>query len=167
MQRFMRLLLLFFLVMTAFPVSAKRYGTNIGTIQVDAGTGLGEILDLWRNGNYDELWRRTISRGRQSKESFAGRLASAGRRPACCWEKLQDVTVTAQDGRKATVHAKIGLEGNGISTEFVTKSFKMVNNEGLWKLSAADILSLAENGKKKYRGHYGRKKQTITIYRTQ
>ncbi len=166
MNRLFQLVVVLFLILTALPVSAKAHRGEIRDVQTDAGSGLGEILELWRNGNYDELWRRTASTGRHSKESFIGRLEAAGRRPACCWEKLQDITVTAADDRKATVQAKVGLEGNGISTEFVTKRFKMVNEDGLWKLSMSDVLSLAENGKKKYRGHYSRKKQNITVYRT-
>jgi hypothetical protein len=152
--------------MVTLPVSAKVRHAESRDIQNDPGSGFGEILDLWRNGNYDELWHRTTSTGRQSKESFIRRIESAGRRPACCWEKLQDVTVTARDDRKATVQAKVGLEGIDGSTEFVTKRFKMVNEDGLWKMSMSDVLSLAENGKKKYRGHYGTKKQNITVYRS-
>lgn len=159
-----RLVAVFILITMAIPVSARVHRGEHRDVQTDAGSGLGEILDLWRNGDYEELWLRTKSKSGQSKESFVGRLESAGRRPACCWEKLQDVTVTAVDDRKATVQAKVGLEGNGLSTEFVTKRFKMVNENGFWKMSMSDILSLAENGKKKYRRHYSRKKQNITIY---
>ncbi len=166
MLRLVQLGVVFFIVLTAFPVSAKARHAESGNVRNDPESGFGEILDLWRNGNYDELWRRTTSSGNQTKESFISRLESAGRRPACCWEKLQDVTVTTRDDRKATLQAKVGLEGKDGSTEFVTKRFKMVNEDGLWKMSTSEVLSIAEKGKKYYRGHYSRKKQNITIYTT-
>lgn len=164
MKRFAQIVAILLLISSSFPASAKTPRAAHGGGQTDAGTAFGEILDLWRNSAYDDLWRRTISTGRQSKESFIRRLSSAGHRPACCWEKMQDVTVTANDDRKATVQAKVGLEGTDGSTGFVTKRFKLVNEEGLWKISMSDILSLAENGKKKHRNYSGGKKQNITTY---
>ncbi len=164
MKRFVPIVVVFALLLNTLPGFAKTSRAGRGDERNDAGTVFGEILDLWRNGNYDELWRRTTSTGRQSKESFIGKLSSAGHRPACCWEKMQDVAVTSSDEHKATVQAKVGLEGLDGSTEYVTKRFKMVKEDGLWKISVSDVLSLAENGKKKSRRHYGGKKQNITIY---
>ncbi|HEY6838257.1 MAG TPA: hypothetical protein VI389_05915, partial [Geobacteraceae bacterium] len=62
-------------------------------------------------------------------------------------EKMQEVKVSLQGDSKATVRAKLGFEGGG-TTEFKTRSFKLVKEEGVWRVSQQDILSLAEAAKK-------------------
>jgi len=101
------------------------------------------VLDLWRDGRYNELYDRTYLTGKGSKESFIRRLSAAGLRPACCWEKLQEVKVTVSDSGKATLHARVGLESGGTATEHCTRSFRLRREDGVWKASASDILSLA------------------------
>jgi hypothetical protein len=39
------------------------------------------------------------------------------------------------------------MEVRGGSTEFQTRKFKLEKNDGIWKISTADILSLAGNRK--------------------
>ena len=48
----------------------------------------------------------------------------------------------------AKVHARLGLEGGG-GTEYKTRSFKLVKEEGVWLMNRNDIVSLAEGGAKK------------------
>ena len=100
-------------------------------------------LDLWRDGRYEELYTRTYASGRVSRESVLQRLAAAGRRPACCWKKLQEVEITAGTGNTATLQARIGLENRFGAIEHSTRSFHLVRQDGLWKPAMADILSLA------------------------
>jgi hypothetical protein len=101
------------------------------------------VLDLWRDGRYGELYKRTCATGRQSREAFIRRIAAAARRPACCWEKLQDVKVTVNKGNKATLHARVGLESSHGATEYCTRSFRLTKAGGSWKPALSDILSLA------------------------
>jgi hypothetical protein len=100
-------------------------------------------LDLWRDGRYEELYERTYAEGNRSREAFIRRISASGRKPACCWEKLQEVTVSKGPGKKATLHARIGLEGRFGSTEYSTRSFRMKRENGVWKPAMSDILSLA------------------------
>ena len=161
-----KLTLLLILIVSLFAVSnalGKSPYMPEDELKAEARRGFEEILDLWREGKYADLYERT-SRGKKTKESFTKSVSASIHRPACCWEKMQDVAVTSSDEHKATVQAKVGLEGLDGSTEYVTKRFKMVKEDGLWKISVSDVLSLAENGKKKSRRHYGGKKQNITIY---
>jgi hypothetical protein len=137
----------------AWPVSAKTPHPQRQEAQSEPGRGFEEILDLWRDGKYDAVYERTIPSGKQSRESFVAQLSSADRKPACCWEKLQDVRVTEQDERKATLHAKVGLEGKDGSTDFSTRQFKLRKKDGVWKAAASDILSLSGKGKKNSRKH--------------
>jgi hypothetical protein len=111
------------------------------------------ILDLWRDGRFGELYERT-SGGKGGKEGFAKRMAAAPRKPACCWEKIQQARVTMKGEDAATVHARLGLEGGVSSTEFVTKGFKLKRQDTVWQISQADLFALASLSKKRARYKY-------------
>ncbi|MRR34131.1 hypothetical protein EG829_05420 [bacterium] len=121
------------------------------TVDVEVRRDFEAVLDLWRDGRYGELYERTYVSGRQSRESFIRRVSAAGLRPACCWEKLQEVKVTATDGEKATLYARVGLESAGAATEFSTRSFRLRREDGVWKAAASDIISLAGRPSRKVR----------------
>ena len=121
-------------------------------LEAEVRRGFEEILDLWRDGRYDDLYARTRPGGKITRESFRARLAAAPLRPACCWEKLQEVTVRVSGSRKATLHAKVGLEG-GVEVEYKTRSFTLKQDGGVWRVAPGDLLALAEaKGKVKRRG---------------
>lgn len=109
------------------------------------------VLDLWRDGRYDELCRRTYLSGNGSREAFIRKLSGSGVRPACCWEKLQEVTVARSGDGRATLHARIGLETGGTVTEQRTRSFRLRREDGVWKPAATDIISLAGSTRRKAR----------------
>jgi len=92
---------------------------------------------------------RTFDSGRETRESFASRLSAAPLKPACCWEKLQEVTVTAKSDTAATLRGRIGFDGPG-NTEYKTKSVKLRKEEGVWRVARNEIFTLAEAGKKKH-----------------
>jgi hypothetical protein len=100
-------------------------------------------LDLWRDGRYEELYERTYSEGSRSRNTFIRKLTAAKRKPACCWEKLQDVSVSKGSEKNATLHARVGLENRFGTTEYSTRSFRMKQENGVWKPAMSDILSLA------------------------
>lgn len=133
------------LVVAAGPASAD------SSMDAEVRRDFETALDLWRDGRYDELYRRTYPTGKQTKEAFVRKLSASGIRPACCWEKLQDVKVSVSDVGKAMLHARVGLETGGTETDHCTRSFQLRREEGIWKASATDILALA--------GDYGRKKR--------
>ena len=144
-------LLMMILVMGLFcPVQGKTPYLSDEALQAEARQGFEQILDLWRGGNYGELYERTISSGKETKESFVARLAGANLKPACCWEKMQDARVSAKKENAVTVRAKVGLEGGG-GTEYKTRSYKLVKEDGVWKISQSDILALSGGSKKKKR----------------
>lgn len=149
----MRPLLLVFAALfclTCFsPVQAKTPYLSAEELQAEAQKGFGEILDLWRDGRYDALYDRTTAGGKGSKEQFAQRLAAAGKKPACCWEKMQEVRVSVKNDYTVTIKAKVGMEGEGAGTSYATRSFRLQKEEGVWCISQSDILSLAGEGKEK------------------
>lgn len=128
----------------ALPASAGKKTPPSGDgLQSEVSAGFGEILDLWRDGNYEGLYLRTSRSGKLSKESFLKKLSLSGCRPACCWEKMQDVAVRAKGSDGATVHARVGIEGRDGSTDYVTRKFTLEKEDGVWKIAMSDILSLA------------------------
>lgn len=108
-------------------------------------------LDLWRDGRYDELYRRTYRNGSGSQEAFIRKLSATGVRPACCWEKLQEATVSLTDNDRATLHARVGLETGGTVTDHCTRSFRLRREAGVWKPAAEDMISLAGSTRRKAR----------------
>ena len=108
-------------------------------------------LDLWRDGRLQELYERTIPGKGHGRESFARTLSGSFRKPACCWEKIREVQVTLKDERQASVRAKFGIEEPGTTTDYVTRSVKMVKEDGVWKVAMSDILKLAGGKKGKLR----------------
>lgn len=106
------------------------------------------ILDLWRDGKYDALFERTAG-GKDSRELFTRKLVSAPRRPACCWEKMQDAQVALKGERGAIVRARLGFEGSIPGTVFVTKRIRLNKEDGFWTITQSDLFSLADLSKTK------------------
>ena len=140
------------LMLSIIPAHAKSRGTKAQP--ADAATeqevlrDFEQILDLWRDGKYEQLFEHTAE-GRDSKELFAKKLASAPRRPACCWEKMQEVRISLTGERTALVRARLGFEGNVSGTEFVTRGIKLKKENGTWIISQSDLFSLADFSRKR------------------
>lgn len=135
---FVTLILLLF---TNWPSSGASRFAPAEDLQAEAERALGLALDLWRDGQYAQLYDRTRG-GDETRESFARRLAAARLRPACCWEKMQDVSVRLNGDAVAVIKARLGFEGRG-DTEYKTRSLKLVKEDDVWLLSRSDIFSLA------------------------
>lgn len=144
---FLFLLLLFAIGSPHFS-SPSLASPALGPREQEALHGLEQILDLWRDGRYDELYRRT-SGARDGMEAFAGKLAAAPRRPACCWEKLQEAQVSLKGERKALVRARFGFEGSLPGTRSVTTSVHLSKEDGVWTIAHAELLSLAKYSKRR------------------
>ena len=124
-----------------------------GDVKVVVTKEFERILDLWREGSYGELYAHTLVSGKDTKESFARKMAAARFKPSCCWEKMQDVSVMTKSPTSVVIRAKIGLDAPG-ETEYKTKSFKLIKEFGEWRISRAEILALAEGkSSKKSRKH--------------
>ena len=150
------LLLVVSLTATVLPAEARR-GAHpareaASASETEVLTEFERILDLWRDGNYDELYRHTG--GKDGKEKFAAKLASAPRKPACCWEKIQDAQVSFSGSKRAVVHARLGFEASTPGTEFVTKGVHLRKDPAGWTISQSELYSLADLSGKKRRYIY-------------
>jgi hypothetical protein len=157
MRKLAQMVILFVSLCTVGPVWGKTPYLGEDELRTEAKAGFEKILDLWRDGKLEEVYERTTLGGKQTKEQFVARLAAAQMRPACCWEKLQEVKVVVKGDSAVTIRAKLGFEGIG-ATEFKTRSFKLVKEEGVWCIAQSDLLSLAGATKKK---GVHRKKKTV------
>lgn len=158
MRLFLKVSVLCAALLAVTPAWGKTSYLSEEQLQAEVRRGVEEILDLWRDGRYLELYERTTMAGKQTRERFAKTVAAAPLRPACCWEKLQEVKISVKGDAVATVRAKLGFEGSG-GVDFKTRSFKMVKEEGVWRMSQSEILTLAEAKKK------GSRKKLSTVYR--
>ncbi len=159
LPRPLTLLVLVVFMLAAVPAAeAARRGTGSAGQTATAGEAqvLGDfetILDLWRDGRYEELYQRTTG-GKDSKEKFTAKLSSAPRKPACCWEKIQEPRVTMKSAHTAVVHARLGFEASTPGTEFVTKGINLKKEPSGWSISQSDLYSLADLTGKKRRYRY-------------
>jgi hypothetical protein len=146
-----KLILLLTIMVTLFTVPSVQGKTPYqgdAELKSEAERGFAEILDLWRDGRYDELYERTLAGGKQTKEGFIGRMSSASLRPVCCWEKLQEVRITLKNDESVVLRAKVGLEGS-VGNSFKTRDYKLVKEDGIWRIAQADLLSLSGAARKK------------------
>lgn len=146
------------LLLTVLALSAifRTMGTGAAATAADdsgIATDFEAALDLWRDGRYGELFDRTYAAGTGSREAFILRMAGSSRKPACCWQKLQELKISGINGNRANLSARVGLEGMSGETEYCTRSFRLKKDEGTWKIPLADILSLAgKSARRRIRG---------------
>lgn len=128
-----------------FLVSCPAAGADSGdSAAAEARWGFEQILDFWRAEDYEGLYARLEHPPDKGWEYFAQRIVYASRRPACCWEKLQEVKTTVVNADTVIVSARVGLEVEGAGTRFVVRDFTLHRSDGVWKLPMDVILDLAD-----------------------
>ncbi|UPU36652.1 hypothetical protein M1B72_02800 [Geomonas paludis] len=151
------LILILLIAIAAAPSQGARRGApaqdSSSASEAEVLKDFETILDLWRDGRFDELYQHTNG-GRDGREKFANRLASAPRKPACCWEKIQEARVSLKSGKSAVVQARLGFEASTPGTEFVTKSIHLKREGSGWSIAQSEIYSLADLTSKKRRYKY-------------
>ncbi len=144
----MKRILVVLLVMASCLTSAGSWANETYNHQQqicnEARRGFEEILDLWRAWSTDELYDRVVPSAGSDRWDFVDQLNHSARRPACCWEKMQDVSVVYYDDNTVLLTAKLGIDVEGVGTRFVTRTFRLVRENGVWKIPETDIISLAE-----------------------
>jgi hypothetical protein len=128
----------------SFPSWAADSDAAREQVKAEARRGFEEILDLWRGESYDALYSRLVHSSRSDFGVFADQMNHSGRKPACCWEKLQDVTATYISHTRVDLSVKLGIEVEGVGTRFVTRTFSLVKDGWAWKIPESDVISLAE-----------------------
>ena len=127
-----------------FLVSTPAVAGNGGIAAAEAQQGFKEILEIWRGENYEGLFARLEHPPEQGWPYFAQRIVYSSRIPACCWEMLQDITVTVLDADNVVIKARVGVEVEGVGTRFVVRDFTLHRSDGAWKLPMHVVLELAD-----------------------
>lgn len=140
------LLALLLLLTCSLSAAGKQEIADSEAMKGEAVKALDAMLDLWRAGDYGELYNRTMANGKETRESFSKRMAKAPLKPSCCWEKMQEVVAHVKSPTSVVVRAKIGLDAPG-EMAYKTRSFKLVNEFGQWRIARSELLSLAEADK--------------------
>ena len=104
---------------------------------------MSDTLDIWRDGNYEQLFEQLAHRGKTSREVFVKKMRDSTVRPACCWQKMENFKVLNEKRTEATVYVKVGLEGTPGASDSTTREFKLTHMEGVWKMQLADVLAIA------------------------
>lgn len=123
----------------------------------DVQTAFERMLDLWRSESYGELYALTIG-GKTTREAFSRRLAESALRPTCCWDKLQEVSITMHTSSKATLRGTVTLE-SPVGNETKTKAFKLTKERGEWRIAQGELLSLAGGAGKKKSKRFAKSRQ--------
>lgn len=114
----------------------------------EAEQAFREIVTLWQEGRYEELYARSSGRGADSRERFVDRLRQANTRLACCYDMLREVRVTSAGEESASVRAKLGVYRQQGKQGFVSKSFRLERRDGVWRISRQQVLAFAQGGKR-------------------
>lgn len=146
MKRLMLLTVALVSLLFALPAAAKQGKANPESVKAEAVRAFEQILDLWHAGDYDHLYDKTTVNGKDTRESFRNKMEAAKLKPSCCWEKMQDVAVSVKSDSSVVLRAKIGMDAPG-NMVYKTKSFKMINEFGQWRIARSELLSLAGSGK--------------------
>lgn len=109
----------------------------------EARIAFEQILDLWRGEELERLYARLDDPTEKGWDYFAERMVYASRVPACCWEKLQNVSISARNADHVVISARVGFEVEGVGTRFVTRDFHLLRINGIWKLPMDDVLDLS------------------------
>ena len=111
---------------------------------------MSDTLDVWREGQYEQLFDQLAHRGKTSREMFVKNMRTSTTRPACCWQKMENFRILNEKRTEATVYVKIGLDSDSGESESTTREFKMTHQEGVWKMQLADVFAIAGvTGKKR------------------
>ncbi len=140
----MKLKVMLAAVVLAVRVCGGAVDAGAAPAEEEARQAFVQILDLWRAEQYEALFSRLSHPPELGWDYFAGRIVYASRIPACCWEMLQDVQATTLGPDQVSIHAKVGLEQEGVGTRFVTRNFTLRRVDGTWKLPMRDILDLSQ-----------------------
>jgi hypothetical protein len=130
--------------LTASAVSAKSPGRSDQFFVAEARQGLSEILGLWRNEMFEELYLRTLPSGSEGRYYFLERMVNSLRKPACCWQQLQDVEAAYVSSDRVILIATVGMELDGAGIKFSRLSFSLTRVGGIWKVPMTEIISLAD-----------------------
>ena len=130
---FLTILILFALSSFSFAASSQE-------------TDMLTVLDLWRAGNFGDLYDKLI-KTKKTKEEFISIMKDSTVKPACCEKRIQYFEIVKEKNNFSRVYARIGVEGAGVDT--VSIGFTLRKVDGKWLMYLRDVVKIANISKQK------------------
>jgi len=135
---------LFFSLTPSLLLGANLTSGEKRRIESAAEETLKEIIDLWKNNKFEELYEygSRTSKVSLSKEKFVDGMRKKYWGLASSWETIRDIESDVRSSTSVYVKAKIGFKPKaGGDSKFVTETFTMILEGGKWRTGLSKILS--------------------------
>jgi hypothetical protein len=109
-----------------------------------AEAALKEVISLWKDGKYEELYEYGYRTNQVSlsKEDFIKRMKNKPWELSTAWEAIRDVGADVVSPRSVYVRARLGFrKKTGGETRFVTETFQMTMEGDRWRTGLYKIIS--------------------------
>jgi len=119
------------------PEERRRIGSS-------AREALKEVISLWKDGKYEELYEYGYRTNQVSlsMENFIRRMKNKSWELSTAWEAVRDVEADVVSPRSVYVRAKLGFrKKTGDETKFVTETFQMTMEGDRWRTGLYKIIS--------------------------
>jgi len=142
-----RKIILLFTILLVIPASLFSADLTPGEkrrIGSSAEEALKEVIFLWKDGKYEELYEYGYRTNQVSlsKEKFIKRMRNKPWELATSWETIRDVETDVVSLRSVYVRAKLGFrKKSGGETKFVTETFQMTMEGDRWRTGLYKIIS--------------------------
>jgi len=119
------------------PEERRRIGSS-------AEAALKEVISLWKDGKYEELYEYGYRTNQVSlsKENFIRRMKNKSWELSTAREAIRDVEADVVSSRSVYVRAKLEFrKKTGDETRFVTETFQMTMEGDRWRTGLYKIIS--------------------------
>lgn len=119
------------------PEERRRIGSS-------AEAALKEVISLWKDGKYEELYEYGYRTNQVSlsKENFIRRMKNKSWELSTAREAIRDVEADVVSSRSVYVRAKLEFRRKtGDETRFVTETFQMTMEGDRWRTGLYKIIS--------------------------
>jgi len=137
-------LLTILLIIPTLLVSADLTPEERRQIGSSAREALKEVISLWKDGKYEELYEYGYRTNQVSlsKENFIRRMKNKSWELSTAWEAVRDVEADVVSPRSVYVRAKLGFrKKTADETRFVTETFQMTMEGDRWRTGLYKIIS--------------------------
>jgi len=137
-------LLTILLIIPTLLVSADLTTEERRQIGSSAREALKEVISLWKDGKYEELYEYGYRTNQVSlsKENFIRRMKNKSWELSTAWEAVRDVEADVVSPRSVYVRAKLGFrKKTADETRFVTETFQMTMEGDRWRTGLYKIIS--------------------------
>jgi hypothetical protein len=137
-------LLTILLIIPTLLVSADLTPEERRRIGSSAREALREVISLWKDGKYEELYEYGYRTNQVSlsKENFIRRMKNKSWELSTAWEAVRDVEADVVSPRSVYVRATLGFrKKTADETRFVTETFQMTMEGDRWRTGLYKIIS--------------------------